>query len=140
MADTFLFDTNAISDAMAEHPHFIANMQSHVRVFATSVIVRGEVLYGLRRLPAGKRRDDLTVKALRLLAALACQPITEAVADAYAEVRPVLESRGTMVNDNDLWIAASARAAGCVLVTRDEDFRHVPQLRVVDWTQPAQPE
>jgi len=37
-------------------------------------------------------------------------------------------------DESDLWIAATARAVGAVLVTRDKDFRRLKQLAVEDWT------
>jgi predicted nucleic acid-binding protein len=135
MAEAYLFDTNAISDAMREHAQLIAAMHSHSGEFVTSAVVQGEILYGVRRLTSGVRRDELMLKADRIFAALICRPVDENVALIYADLRPLLENRGLAVNDNDLWIAATTIAADAVLVTRDADFKHVPHLRVVDWTQ-----
>ena len=38
------------------------------------------------------------------------------------------------LDENDLWIAATALSVGAVLVTMDSDFRRVDGLRMEDWT------
>ena len=98
-------------------------------------IVRGEVLYGLERTPQGKRRRDLEAKAVSLFAAIPCEPILEAVGDSYARIKRAAERKGTPLDENDLWIAATAVSLGAVLVTTDSDFQRMSGLRVEDWTQ-----
>jgi predicted nucleic acid-binding protein len=39
------------------------------------------------------------------------------------------------MDDNDLWIAATALHLGAILVSRDKMFAYVPGLQVVDWNQ-----
>ncbi len=38
------------------------------------------------------------------------------------------------MDENDLWIAACAFSLGAVLVSRDNDFRNIPDLVIEDWT------
>jgi tRNA(fMet)-specific endonuclease VapC len=62
------------------------------------------------------------------------EPIDAAVASAYGEIRAELETLGTPIGANDMWIAAQARATKCVLVTHDVDeFTRVRGLKVQDW-------
>jgi tRNA(fMet)-specific endonuclease VapC len=65
---------------------------------------------------------------------LACEPIPEAVGEIYADIKCEAERKGTCLEENDLWIAATARARGAVLVSSDGDFRRVNGLDVEDWT------
>jgi predicted nucleic acid-binding protein len=44
------------------------------------------------------------------------------------------QSLGLSLDENDLWIAASASAMGCTVISRDADLHHVQGLAVVDWT------
>jgi len=39
------------------------------------------------------------------------------------------------LDENDLWIAATARALGAIVVTTDSDFQRVSGLQIEDWTQ-----
>jgi predicted nucleic acid-binding protein len=41
---------------------------------------------------------------------------------AYADIDAYLTKNGKTVGDNDVWIAATARAAGASLLTTDKDF------------------
>ena len=97
-------------------------------------IVRGEILYGLARLPQGRRRDALAKQAAPLFASIACQPVPESAGDAYANIKRTREQQGLRLDENDLWIAATASAVGATLITRDSDFRSVEGLATTDWT------
>jgi predicted nucleic acid-binding protein len=129
-------DTNAFSDLMREHPKMDAHLASASaaeRVIICSV-VRGEIRYGIERLPQGRRRQELEAKATKLFAILPCQPVPEAAGDHYATVKLTRERRGLALDENDLWIAATALALGAVLISRDSDFQQIDGLTVEDWT------
>jgi len=58
---TYLLDTNAISDLMRAAPaieNWMAGLDEDDRV-VTCTVVRGEILFGIGKLPQGKRRSDL---------------------------------------------------------------------------------
>jgi tRNA(fMet)-specific endonuclease VapC len=129
-----LLDTNAISDLMRDHPRVKARVGACPDPVATSAVVVGEIRYGLARLPAGKKRTDLETRAQAVLAAVRIDPVSEAVAETYGRIKASLEGLGFNLDDNDLWIAATALANGDRLVTRDHIFSHVPGLVVEDWT------
>lgn len=132
----YLLDTNAFSDLMREHPTIqgrVAALPDQDRVIICHV-VRGEILYGIVRLPEGKRRADLMSKAHKLFASLPCEAVSETAGDYYANVKFASYSKGLTLDENDLWIAATALASGSVLVTRDRDFQAVDGLTVIDWT------
>ena len=86
------------------------------------------------RLPTGQRKQELEAKVARLFAAIPCEPISESVADHYADVKLARQRVGLTLDENDLWIAASAREGGATLVSRDTDFRQIDGLKVEDWT------
>ena len=126
-------DTNALSDLMRDHPQLKANLAKHSDPIVTSVVVVGEIRYGLTRLPAGKKRSDLEARARSILATLRIEPVTEPIAEAYGRLKASLEGQGLNLDDNDLWIAATALAAGHLVVTRDRIFTQIPGLQVADW-------
>jgi predicted nucleic acid-binding protein len=129
-----LLDTNAVSDLMRDHPQVKARVAAHPDLIATSVVVAGEIRYGLERLPVGKRRTDLESRAQTVLGAIAIEPVGELIADGYGRLKASLESQGASRDDNDLWIAATAITLGYTLVTRDKSFAGIPGLQVEDWS------
>jgi predicted nucleic acid-binding protein len=132
----FLLDTNAFSDLMREHPKVdahLASLSSTDRV-AICTVIRGEIRYGIERLPQGKRRQALEAKADHLFAALPCEPVPETAGDHYATVKLTRQQKGLSLDENDLWIVATALALGAVLVSRDSDVQQIEGLTVQDWT------
>lgn len=132
----FLLDSNAFSDLMRKAPRVEAHLAAlgpDDRVIICST-VRGEILYGLMRLPQGKRREALAKQAAPLFATIACEPVPEAAADLYAKIKRSREAQGLALDENDLWIAATAGALGATLVTRDSDLRAVEGVETTDWS------
>ena len=96
-----------------------------------SLIVYGELLVGVE-----KSRDR--ERALQALSDFTIGVPVEAapveIAQHYGAIRARLEREGRVIGQNDLWIAAHARAADLTLVTSNErEFRRIPDLRVENW-------
>ena len=54
----------------------------------------------------------------------------------YGAIRASLEARGEIIGNNDLWIAAHAKAAGLTLITNNEhEFRRVQGLKIQNWVE-----
>ena len=60
-------------------------------------------------------------------------PLPEGAAASYGKIRAALESKGEMIGNNDLWIAAHALAADLILVTNENEFRRVRGLKIQNW-------
>ncbi len=132
---TYLLDTTTFSGLMRRAPKArarIAYLSTNDRAVICT-ITRGEILYGLARLPAGKRRQDLEAEAAKLFNELDCVPIPEAAGDYYATIKSSAERQGTPLDENDLWIAATALSLNAVLVSTDTDFQRVTALKLEDW-------
>jgi predicted nucleic acid-binding protein len=130
---TYLLDTNAISDLMraaSRIENWMAGLDQADRV-VTCTIVRGEILFGIAKLPAGRRRAELEETGHQFLAALRCEPIPEEAADRYATLKLTRQQRGLTLDENDLWVAATALALGATLVSHDSDFAGIEGLSVV---------
>src|SRR5262245_31317631 len=84
----------------------------------TCTIVRGEVLFGLSRLPEGRRRSELENAVHKFLGAFRCEPIPARAGDCYATIKLARQHQGLILDENDLWIAATALAMGATLVSR----------------------
>lgn len=128
----FLLDTTIISDLVRNPAGRAAERLAAVGddAIATSVIVAGELRYGCLR----KGSARLTERVEAALHEIAILPLGPDISAEYGAIRRDLEARGTPIGQNDLWIAAQARAAGAVLVTANEgEFRRVEGLTVENW-------
>ena len=86
-------------------------------------------------LPPGSMK---LVQAGRQLAELAglmpVMPLPAQAGEVYGTIRAALEAKGEMIGNNDLWIAAHAKASGLTLVTNNErEFRRVQGLTIQNW-------
>jgi predicted nucleic acid-binding protein len=129
---TYLLDTSVISALMRADPGmatWLSSIGADDRV-VTCTIARGEILFGLERLAPGRRRTELEGKARKLFAAIPCEPIPPAAGDGYATIRVSQQRRGLSLDENDLWMAATALALSATLVSRDSDFQGIEGLSV----------
>jgi predicted nucleic acid-binding protein len=88
----------------------------------------------LQQLPRTTRRQDLEGEAGPLFAVIPCESVPEATGDHYAKIKLTRQQKGLVLDENDLWSAATALALDAVLITRDTDFQHIEGLSVNDWT------
>jgi tRNA(fMet)-specific endonuclease VapC len=96
-----------------------------------SVITFGELLYGAAK---SSRRAEALAHLEELKRLLHVMPLDEAVADAYGVLRAELETRGDLIGNNDLWIAAHSLSENLILVTNNErEFARVRGLRIQNW-------
>jgi predicted nucleic acid-binding protein len=130
---TYLLDTNAISDLMRADSRIEAwtEQLGQADRVVTCTIVRGEILFGIARLPPGKRRAELEGAGRHILAAVRCEVVPEAAADFYASVKLTRQQHGLTLDENDLWVAATALALGATLVSRDSDFGRIDGLTLM---------
>ncbi|MBL8311575.1 MAG: type II toxin-antitoxin system VapC family toxin [Burkholderiales bacterium] len=133
MAVRYVLDTN-ICIYIAKHnpPAVRVRFAAHAAdALAMSVITMGELRHGAEKSQA---RDRSLATLQQLVAVIQVMPLTEAAGRHYGEIRSALERAGQTIGNNDLWIAAHARAEGWVLVTNNErEFRRVEGLAVENW-------
>ncbi len=96
------------------------------RRLETTSIVAWEVLRGPKLVGRAKEYE----KAVRLLGRLRVIPFTLASARIASEIERDLREKGKDINPIDILIAASVIESGSVLLTRDEDYRHIEDLKV----------
>lgn len=79
----------------------------------------------------GRRRTELEETGYRFLDALQCEPVPQGAADFYAALKVTRRQRGLTLDENDLWVAATALALGATLVSRDADFAGIERLPII---------
>ena len=124
-----VLDTNVLSEALRPVPQpsvldWLAN-QPRASLFITTV-TRGEILYGIRLLADGKRRQGLWDAARKIFDVdFADQVLSfdSDAADMYAEIAASRRAAGKPISQFDAMIVAMARSRGASLATRNaKDF------------------
>jgi predicted nucleic acid-binding protein len=120
-----LLDTNVVSEVMKPRcdPAVAAfiDRQPLQELFLPSLVV-AELRYGLRRLPEGRRRDELEIRFQALLTTGFSERILvfdDACAKGYATTRIMRERTGHPVQIQDALIGGMALAYGATLATRN---------------------
>ncbi|CAN7745788.1 type II toxin-antitoxin system VapC family toxin [Variovorax sp. LjRoot84] len=133
MAIRYLLDTNICIYIAKHNPATVRARfeQLSADVLVMSVITLGELQHGAEKSQA---RSKALAALRQLQSAIQVEPLTQAVGQHYGQIRSVLERKGQSIGNNDLWIAAHARAEGWVLVTNNErEFSRVDDLAVENW-------
>jgi tRNA(fMet)-specific endonuclease VapC len=133
MEARYLLDTNICIYIRRKKPEEVLRWFRTLRPgeAVLSVITFGELAYGAEE----SAQRGAALELLRELAqVLPVQSLPETAAESYGTIRAELERKGEMIGNNDLWIAAHAKAAGLTLVTNNErEFRRVRGLKVQNW-------
>jgi tRNA(fMet)-specific endonuclease VapC len=113
---------------------FLKKLRANDANVAIASVTLHEALYGVERLPAGKRKDLLAAYMRDVVAKVSVLPYDGAAAECHARLRARLEAIGRPMPYADGQIAAIAVVHALTLVTANvRDFRRVEGLRVEDW-------
>ena len=138
-----ILDTDAASKLSKPNPHpnvaaWFAGQP--LRELYLTCVTEAEMLYGLERLPVGRKRSDLTERDERLIDEHLGGRVLlfdRAAARAYAEIRVARERAGRPFGENlhrDCMIAAIARVNGAAVATRNvPDFENCGVEVVNPW-------
>jgi predicted nucleic acid-binding protein len=107
-------------------------------LFTTSITL-AEILYGIARLPDGRRRGLLRTIATEVFATFEDQvlPFDSSAATHYADVVGGRNQIGLPIDGFDAQIASICRAHGAALATRNlKEFRHTDVNLIDPWQGP----
>lgn len=133
MARIYLLDTNAVSDLMritGGLSKWAPTTEPGAQAIICSIVL-GELLFGIPVLPAGKRKAALAAEAALVLDQVEHREVPIEAGPHYARIKMERQLAGRRMEENDLWIAATALAIGATVVSRDEAFLGVAGLNVV---------
>ena len=131
----FLLDTSVLSELTKPRPNpatvqAFANNFEDVRLAS---VCFHELLYGIERIPEGKRKETIRNAVDALVASIPVLPYGDAAAAWHARERARLKRAGVTPSFADGQIAATAAVNGCRLVTANiRDFRRF-ELSVKRW-------
>ncbi len=134
-----ILDTNVIAEAMKATQadpkvwRWLQRLQQPTWITAMSV---SEILFGIRRLPAGQRRNSLDQQG-RLILKEFRDSIATFDADAayaHADLLVTAQKKGRSISTVDSQIAAVCLVRGATLATRNtKDFAHTGVSLIDPW-------
>jgi toxin FitB len=122
-----LLDTNVISELTRSQPDpmvVVFLRRQPPQTLFTASVCEAEIHYGLARMPVGRRRNDPTTRVTVFLATAFAGRIMAfdtAAAALYGAIRAEREAAGKPISVQDAMIAATARAYGLAIATRNGD-------------------
>ena len=118
-----LLDTNVYS-SLAQGDPATVRLIRRADELLMSVVVIGELRYGFRFWARLEENESMLLEFLTrpFVAAI---PVTEVTADRYARIANSLRRRGSLIPQNDMWIAAQSMEHGADLCSFDSHFENV---------------
>jgi tRNA(fMet)-specific endonuclease VapC len=124
-------DTSFLIDLQRELRKGNGRAQALLQHHRTATLWVSTVAWG--ELVEGKSPANLDAIAL-IRQSVELAPISESVAERYAEITAHLRRRGNMIGTNDLWVAATALANSMPLATDNKhEFSRVPGLKLLSY-------
>ena len=131
----FLLDTNICIYIRRRRPPGLLARFERLKLgeAVLSVVTYGELIYGLEK---SQFREQATKQLAELAGLVPIMELPPQAGQFYGAIRASLEARGEIIGNNDLWIAAHAKAAGLTLVTNnDREFQRVQGLKIQNWVE-----
>jgi tRNA(fMet)-specific endonuclease VapC len=133
MSNRYMLDTNICIYIIKNNPLSVRKKFEtlHPSQLVLSMITLAELRYGAEKSQA---RDKALAKIHQLTTVIDIAELSETVAEHYADIRAELDRQGKPIGNNDLWLAAHARAMGWILVTNNtKEFERVADLLIENW-------
>ncbi len=130
-------DTSVIAELMRPEPHEAVRRWSVAQPgpeLYTTAVSAAEVLYGIERLPAGRRKERLRATAAEIFATFEDRvfPFDVGAAALYPVIVDARDRLGLPIDGFDAQIASICRSRSATLATRNvKDFTHT-HIGVVD--------
>ena len=125
-----VLDTNSYSDYAEGLPQTVDFMATHGEHMYLPSVVLGKLNFGFMK---GSRKRFNERKLQQFISSLKVEiiDVDADVARKYAIIYLSLQTRGTKIPINDVWIAASCMEVGGTLLTRDKHFEVVEQIETI---------
>ena len=123
-----LLDTSAYSNYLKGDQTVFQEIVSSDRVYL-SIFVIAELLTGFKGGTKEKENRAILDKFLSKSTVGIIKAGIE-TSEIFSELKHALKSKGTPIPINDVWIAAHVRESSATLVTYDNHFKHISNLKV----------
>jgi tRNA(fMet)-specific endonuclease VapC len=129
----YMLDTNICIYIIKKQPPKVLQRFEQLPIGSVlmSLVTYGELEYGALKSNNSKKALGVLEELVNYIPVI---PLKTAVAKHYAVIRANLESKGTPIGNNDLWIAAHARSLKHILVSNNvREFNRVENLELENW-------
>jgi predicted nucleic acid-binding protein len=133
-----ILDTDVLSEIMKAVPSPRVmewwSQQPSGDLFTTTVTV-AEILYGIERLPKGRRQDNLRTEAEAVFThdfGERILPFDEEAARAYPRIAATRRAQGRPISHFDAQISSIAESRGAALATRNTSDFEGCELRLIN--------
>lgn len=129
----YILDTNICIYIIKQKPPEVLDKFSTLKpgAVAMSLVTHAELLFGANRSKQSEQSHKILQELVTIIPSLTMEA---SVADHYADIRADLTSKGNLIGNNDLWIAAHARALDKILVSNNmKEFSGVNGLKLENW-------
>ncbi|MYB65574.1 type II toxin-antitoxin system VapC family toxin [Candidatus Poribacteria bacterium] len=126
---SYLLDTNIIIGLFNRDQAIQEKMRIKDRVFLAAPAI-GELYYGARK--SNKAAENIA-KVNRITQQFPLYSCNLETAQRYGYIKDQLRQKGSLIPDNDIWIAAVAIQHGLILATRDSHFDEIESLQTERW-------
>jgi len=124
-----LLDADVIIELERQNEKIIAELEKlqaeHAEMFAISPAVYAEVYYGNLAVPEKAAKVNILLEKFKTL------PFNEDSAKIFAKIKFLLDKKGTPIPISDLITASVALEHDSILVSKDEHFKRVPNLKLI---------
>jgi len=129
----YMLDTNICIYVLKNRSDRLRHKFKVMKGLCISVVTYAELCFGIENgVPGQKAVRWAQLEAFTRL--LLIETLDERVGRTYGRLRAEMQSKGAIIGNNDLFIAAHAQCLGAVLVTNNErEFARVPDLSVENW-------
>ncbi len=124
-----LLDTNAVVALQQKNSHLLRLLENEEDIFVPAIVI-GELYYGAYNSGRPEENRKIVAEFAADRKVLHCDANT---GDAYGQIKYALRMKGRPIPENDIWIAALTLQYDGILVTRDEHYSEVENLRTLDW-------
>jgi tRNA(fMet)-specific endonuclease VapC len=101
---------------------------------AISVITQSELMVGVHRANTSQRREKRLRFVQAIIMNVSVLAVDSRIADIHSQIVATLSESGSTIGPHDNWIAATAITYDYdLLTTNANEFRRVPDLRVIDY-------
>lgn len=125
----YLLDTNIVIALLSGEQSVLDSLRQAEEVFIP-IIAIGELYFGAAKSGRPEANRLLIDRFIDSRVLLGCDL---GVAREYGRLKGLLKAAGTPLPENDIWIAAVALRHGLTIVSRDQHFSKVGELKAVSW-------